>query len=232
MVAIVDDEPQDASALHQCVEHSLTQAGEAFVVQEYRGGVEFIRSTEEYDIVFLDIRMDRLDGMETARFLRKINRETLIIFVTHMAQFAIHGYEVDAMDFILKPVDPFSVDRVLKKALRRIGGRSGVSLLLKTAAGTVRISSSAIYYVEIYNHDLIYHTEEGDFKVRGQLSEVSRRLEGQHFMLCNRSYLVNLRYVSHVSATDLVVHGERIQISKSHRKEIERRFMNYLGENL
>lgn len=232
MLAIVDDDPRDAQTLREQAEHFFAGAGETVSIREYRDGVDFIRSTQEYDIVFLDIRMERLDGLETARLLRKINQDALIIFVTNMAQFAIRGYEVDAMDFIIKPSDQFSMDRVLGKALKRIQSRGGVSLLLKTPSGTVRLESGDIYYVEIYNHDLIYHAVQGDFKVRGQLSDVREKLERVHFIHCSRSYLVNLRYVSHIGADTLTVHGDRVPISKAHHREIERRFASYLGESL
>ena len=232
LLAIVDDDPRDAGNLRECVENYLQKTQEAHVIREFRDGVELIRSPEEYDIVFLDIRLEKIDGLEVARFLRRINKDTVLIFVTNMAQFAIHGYEVDAMDFILKPADQFSIDRVMDKALGRIQSLSGVPLILKTAEGAVRISSKSVWYVEVYNHDLIYHTEEGDFKVRGQLGEVHKRLAEEHFILCSRSYLVNLRYVGSVGAGFLMVKGERIPISKSHRKEIEQRFVNYLGESL
>lgn len=232
LIAIVDDDEKDVQKLKSQVEHYFKEIGEAFVIRTYSDGVDFIRTQEEYDIAFLDIRMERIDGIETARFMRKINKDTVLIFVTYMAQFAIHGYEVDALDFIIKPTDQFSIDHVLGKAMKRIKNKMGVTVILKTAERMVSIASTSIYYVEIYNHDLIYHTEEGDFKVRGQLGDVCRKLEDQHFILCNRSYLVNLRHVSSVSAGYLVVNGEKIQISKSHRKEIEKRFINYLGESI
>lgn len=232
LIAIVDDDPKDAEALQSQVGHFFKETGESYILQTYSDGVELIRSREEYDIVFLDIRMEKLDGIEAARFMRKISKDTVLIFVTYMAQFAIRGYEVDAMDFIIKPTDQFSIDHVLTKAMRRIQSRSGVSLMLRTPKGILSLSSNSICFVEVYNHDLIYHTEQGEYKVRGQLSEVRKKLDEQHFILCNRSYLVNLRHISSVHDDYLVVHGEKVQISKSHRKEIEQRFINYLGESI
>lgn len=231
LIAIADDDPQDAAALQAYARRFFEEAGESCVIREYRDGVQLVRSSEEYDIVFLDIRMGKLDGIEVARFLRRISQDTVLIFVTNMAQFAIQGYEVDAMDFILKPIDQPAIDRVLTKAMKRIRGRSGVQLILKTSEGTTRVSSNSVHYVEIYNHELVYHTDAGDFRVRGQLNEVRKRLEDQHFILCNRSYLVNLRYVSSLSENHLIVGGESIPVSKSHRKELEQRFVDYLGEN-
>lgn len=230
-IAIADDDSQDAAALRGCVSRFFEASGEAYVIREYSSGEELIRSPDEYDVIFLDIRMGGIDGVETARFLRKISQDAVLIFVTNMAQFAIHGYEVDAMDFILKPIDQPAIDRVLTKVMKRIQGRTGVQLTLKTPAGATRISSNSVHYVEVYNHELVYHTETGDVRVRGQLSEVRERLENQHFILCNRSYLVNLRYISSLSENHLVVGDDAIPISKSRRREIEQRFVDYLGEN-
>lgn len=232
MIAIVDDSPQDADSLRKQVEHYLNETKEAFCIHVYHDSVEFIRSLEEYNIAFLDIHMDKIDGLEAAHFIRRISQNTVLIFVTYMAQMAIRGYEVDAMDFIIKPTDQFSIDRVMGKAFKRIQNQSGVAIVLKTARDVISISSNKIYFVEVYDHDLIYHTEQGEFRARGQLSEVRKKLNDEQFILCNRSYLVNLRYINSVHDNHLVVNGESVQISKSHRKEIEKRFVSYLGENL
>lgn len=232
LIAILDDSPHDAEALQGQVEHFLTESKEAYLIHTYHDSVEFIRSQEEYDIAFLDIHMDKINGLEAAHFIRKISQKTVLIFVTFMAQMAIRGYEVDAMDFIIKPTDQVTIDRVMGKALKRIQTQSGVTVVIKTTKGVISISSSRIYFVEVYDHDLIYHTEQGEHRVRGQLREVRSKLDEKQFILCNRSYLVNLRHISSVHDDHLVVHGEKVPISKSHRKEIERRFVSYLGENL
>lgn len=232
LIAIVDDSQNDSDLLKGQVEHYLKQKEEAYMIQTYSDGVDFIRSKESFDIVFLDIRMQQMDGIEVARFLRIVNKTAVLIFVTYMAQFAIKGYEVEAMDFIVKPTDQPSINNVMDKAMKRIQNRTGTQVVLKTSDGIISVSSNNICFVEVYNHDLIYHTEQGEYKVRGQLSEVRKRLDDKQFIWCNRSYLVNLRHVSSVHDDYLVVGGTTVQISKSHKKEIEERFINYLGENI
>lgn len=232
LIAIVDDDKKEMQELVNCVEHYFAEKGEEHIINRYSDGVEFIRSRETYNIVFLDIRLGEMDGMDVARFLRMINKEAQLIFVTHMAQFAIKGYEVDAMDFIIKPIDQFSIDRVLDKAIKRIDDYRNVTLALKTSDGIVSISSNSIFYVEVYDHDLIYHTDQGDYKLRGRLSEVRKKLEDCQFIQCNRSYLVNMRHIRRVRSDYVEVGEERIQISKSHQKEIEQRFVNYLGKSI
>lgn len=232
LIAIVDDTPQDALQLRALVENYLALKNEAARIRVYHDGVEMIRAQEDYDIVFLDIHMDKLNGLEVAHFLRKINKNSILIFVTYMAQMAIRGYEVDAIDFILKPSDQASINRVMDKALERIESRSGTLIALKVAKELISISSNKIYFVEVYDHDLIYHTEDGDYRVRGQLSEVRKKLDEKQFILSSRSYLVNLRHVISVHDDYLLCGGGKVPLSQARRKEIESRFISYLGENL
>ena len=122
LIAVVDDDPKDASLLKECVEKYCKMNNLAVMIHVFHDGLDLVRSTENHDIVFLDIQMGKLDGLETARFIRKINKESILIFVTNMAQFAIKGYEVDALDFILKPVSMASIVYVLNKAMKRLDG--------------------------------------------------------------------------------------------------------------
>ena len=232
LIAVVDDDPKDAALLKNCVEEYCKKKNLPAMARVYHDGLEFIRSTESHDIIFLDIQMKKLDGLETARLLRKINKESILIFVTNMAQFAIKGYEVDALDFIIKPASLSSIVYVMDKAMKRLDGSARAVFSLKTAEGTISLSSNDITYVEVLDHNLIYHTTRGDYTVRGRLSDVSEKLDPEKFVMCNRSFIVNLRHVSSVTADYLLIGDTRISVSKSHRKELMKRFSNFLGDSL
>ena len=194
LIAIVDDERSDSSALKALVDTYFQQNRQAYMIHVFNGALDFIRSTENHDIVFMDIRMDKLDGLEVARIMRKINTDSVLIFVTHMAQLAIKGYEVDALDFIVKPADQGSINYVLDKAMKRLEGVSNAAFALKTSDGIVSLSTNDIIYVEVFDHNLVYHTTKGNYDIRGRLSDVMKRLDPKRFIMCNRSYVVNLRY--------------------------------------
>lgn len=231
-IAIVDDEANDSALLGARVEAYCQKNDIASQIRVFRDGFDFIRAIEHYDIVFMDIRMEKLDGLETARLLRKINKDACLIFVTNMAQFAIKGYEVDALDFIIKPVTMASITYVLDKAMRRLQESTNTTLSLKTGKGTVSISSGDITYVEVFDHNLVYHTTKGDYTVRGRLSDVREKLDPTRYVLCNRSFVVNLRYVSNLGSDYLTIGDTKISISKSHRKELMKRFSSFLGDSL
>ena len=232
LIAIVDDDPKDADLLKSLVEEYCSKNGIAAMTHVFSGGLGLIRAPETHDIVFLDIQMGRLDGLETARLLRKINTESLLIFVTNMAQFAIKGYEVDALDFILKPATKDAIVYVMDKAMKRLNANAGVTFSLKTGEGTVSLSANDITYVEVFDHNLVYHTTRGEYTVRGRLSDLTDKLDPDRFVMCNRSFIVNLRHVSNVTADHLLIGGTRISVSKSHRKELMTRFSSFLGDSL
>lgn len=232
LLAIVDDNPKDSSALSELVRNYFQQNGKHYMFRVFNSPLDFIRSTENYDIVFMDIRMDKLDGLEVARIMRKINTNSVLIFVTQMAQLAIKGYEVDALDFIIKPADQFSISYVLDKAIARLENAQSTMLAIKTADSIVSLSSNDIMYVEVFDHNLVYHTTKGNYDARGRLSDVVQKLDSKRFSVCNRSFVVNLRYVSSVCNDHLTIDGTEISISKTHRKEIMQHFSNFLGENL
>ena len=232
LIAVVDDDPKDASLLKKHVEEYCTRKNIAAMTHVFSGGLEFIRAPETHDIVFLDIQMGRLDGLETARLLRKINQESILVFVTNMAQYAIKGYEVDALDFILKPATMDAIVYVMDKAMKRLDAGAGAVFSLKTGEGTVSLSANDITYVEVFDHNLVYHTTRGEYTVRGRLTDLTGKLDPDRFVMCNRSFIVNLRHVSNVSADHLLIGGTRISVSKSHRKELMKRFSSFLGDSL
>jgi DNA-binding LytR/AlgR family response regulator len=125
---------------------------------------------------------------------------------------------VDALDFIVKPADQGSINYVLTKALARLENTSSTIFALKTSDGIVSLSSNDITYVEVFDHNLAYHTTKGLYEVRGRLSDVIQKLDQKRFIMCNRSFVVNLRYVSSACSEYLVVDGKKVYISKSHSK--------------
>lgn len=229
--AIVEDDPEAAELLAGYLLRYGTENGETFSVEVFGDGVTFIENYKVgFDIVFMDIEMEDMDGMTAAKMLRKRDKAVTLIFVTNMAQFAIKGYEVDALDFIVKPVRYHGFAFKIKKAISRIKSKEEKSLSVSLAGGGyAKIIISHIKYVEIMKHKIVYRSEDGDFETYGTLKNVERVLAESHFARCNSCYLVNLKFVNSVRDFMCDVAGEKLQVSQRKRKDFMKALNDYIG---
>ena len=176
--------------------------------------------------------MDKLDGLEVARIMRKINANCALIFVTHMAQLAIKGYEVDALDYILKPVDKDAFVLKMQRVLARVANRQNAKIVIRTEGRMEYLQVSQVKYLEVMGHTIVYHTYYGDYTVYGTLSAEEKKLPEGQFARCNRSCLVNLMYVKQVSGGECMLADESLPVGRTQKKKFIAVLQNYLcGEN-
>ncbi len=228
-VAIVDDEPEVCSLLVSYVERYGKEQGTEFAVRTFKNGIALLNEDRlDFHIVFLDVEMPYMDGIETARNLRKSNRTCALIFVTNMTQYAIAGYEVDAMDYVVKPVSYEVFAFKMKRILERVALNESKNLTIKTREGFVYLDIQDIYYIEVTGHELRYHTAQGVLSTWGSLSEAEKQLGEDGFYRSNSCYLINLRYVSAVEEDCAVVHGDHLRISGPRKKGFYQAMMRYM----
>ncbi len=182
-----------------------------------------------YDFVFMDIELPHMDGMEAARRLREKDGKVIIIFVTNMAQYAIKGYEVGALDFIVKPIRYESFAMKMDKAIERSKAVSGKEIWISERGTKRRLRTEDIKYVEVVHNSCIYHTVHGDFSTYDQLYNVCEMLKDAPFALCNRCFLVNFMHVTAIGDLSVTVAGESLQISRSKKKAFLTGLNEYLG---
>lgn len=230
-VAIVEDHDTTALQLQDHLEQFGRENGLSVRISRFSDGAKLVGDyRHDWDLLLLDVDMPVMNGIETARAVRQVDAQVLIIFITNLAQYAIKGYEVDALDYVLKPVSYYALAMRLKKALRMLRSTDEKALMLKRDGDMVRVPLSQIYYIEIYNHSLLYYTADGSIKITGAyntLGELEQQLAGHGFARCHNCYLVNLRYVDGIGHGSLKVFDAELPISRGRRKNVMNQLMAY-----
>lgn len=230
-IAVVEDEQQYRDEVCQYIEQYATEHQLKFDVTTYTDGQEIVDDVQKhYDIIFFDIEMTQLNGMDAAKAIRERDVNVVMVFITNMAQYAIEGYEVGALDFVLKPIDYYGFSFRLARALGRVQKKQGnLEFAINTPGGIKKLNSNDIYYIEIENRFLVYHTAEGDFSQRGTLQSAEEMFQNYHFVKCNHWYLVNLKYVTEIEENIVHVAGSRLEISRRNRAHFLKEVTEYIG---
>lgn len=232
-IAVLEDNDKDAELLERFIDRYFVENGGQYMCNRYSTACSFLdKYSADRDIVFLDIELPDIDGLKTAHKLREIDENTVIVFITNMAQFAVNGYEVNAFDFMIKPlrypVFALKMGRLIKHILKNRD--NNVTVIVKSDRGVYRLGAKDIMYVEVMNHNLIYHLENGTtVSARGQMKDIESQLSVENgFFKCNRCYLVNLKFVTEFCDSTLTCGNDKLLISRGQRKQFLSTISKYL----
>ena len=230
-IALVEDEEEYRKVFLGYLRRYEQESGRQFRISVFPDGEDIISSYKaDYDLILMDIAMRFMDGMTAAEKIRELDQEVVIIFITNMPQFVMKGYAVDALDYVLKPVNYFAFSRRIDRAISRMSRRREQYLTVPVRGGIRKLSVSNILYVEVQDHDLLFHTRNESILTRGSLAEVEAKLGNAGFFRCNKYCLVNLAFADSLQGIDLVVAGEHIQVSRAKKKAVLDALNNYLNE--
>ena len=230
-IAIVEDARADQLQLLAYLKRYEQENNLKFQISLFRDGDEITNPyTAEYDLILMDIEMAFLDGMSAAKEIRKSDGEVTLMFITNAPQYVMKGYEVDALDYLLKPVSYFSLAKRLDKVCKRLGRKQRSFIKLNVKGGFQKVDVSRIKYVESDNRDLIYRTLDGDFRTRGTIQEAEDALDSLLFFRCHKCYLVNLAYIDGMVGSDARIDQDVIQVSRSRKKAFMDAMNRYMSE--
>lgn len=226
-IAIVEDEIEMSSDLKKHVETFFNQHDKKITIDIFDNAVKFLdKYKSKYDLVFMDINLPYMDGIEASEKLRKIDPTVIIVFVTSLAQYAIEGYKVHAFDYVLKPVNYYNFVLTLERILPHLKDNDKSIVIYTNKTSFKKILIERIKYIEIINHKLVFHTLNGDYETHGALNDYVEILKDDYFELCNRCYLINLKMVSQVTPDSVIIDDESLLISRPKRKQ----FLHVLNE--
>jgi DNA-binding LytR/AlgR family response regulator len=168
--------------------------------------------------------MDEMTGVELAKKLRGENNDVIIIFLTAIKEYVFEGYEVNALNYLLKPVNKQNLFASLYKAKVKLEQEEGNYLVLNKT----KVSQKDITYLEALSHYIDVHTVDGMHKVKCSLSQILCELDDETFVQCHRSYIVGLRHVSSILKDEVLLEdGCSIPVSRSKYKEVNQAFIDF-----
>ena len=230
-IALVDDDAKYREELIGYLRQYERESGEIFNITVFTDGDEIVEGySAAYDIILMDIAMAFVDGMNAAERIRKMDGEVVIIFITNMPQYAMMGYTVDALDYVLKPLSYYALSQRIDRALTRLRRRSKQYITIAVKGGIKKLDVSQITYVEVQDHDLIYHTVGGVLESKGTLAEAEERLDRKRFFRCGKSHLVNLEFVEGVQGSIIQIRGDSVPVSRARRKALMDALNDFINE--
>lgn len=234
-ILIVEDTPAEADRLRMHLERYAKEKDLTFSIRVLPSATEFLSVHPAADLIFMDIGMPGITGMEAAEALRGYDEETPLIFVTTLAQYAVQGYRVDALDFLVKPVEYGEFVPRMNRALRVMSRHEGTTIALPAADGTRVVRLADILYIDIVKHDLQYHIagEAEPLRNRGSITQAVRDLGGKGFLKISASCVVNMGQVARIKAQSVVMSdGMELWFSRSQRKHALEELSKYVGRSI
>jgi DNA-binding LytR/AlgR family response regulator len=230
-IAIVDDNQQFINLLTDYLHQYGNEKNIEFGIATYHDGDEIVQNYKAcYDIIFMDIEMRFVDGMTASEEIRKVDSEVIIIFITVTAQYAIRGYTVNAMDYLLKPIQYFAFSQRLDRACERLLNKKTKHIIIKSEGTTKRLDIKTILFIEVSDHYIVFHLKSGRLSVTGTLKDIERRIDSSSFYRCGKAHLINLGFVDELVGDEVIIAGETLQVSRSRKKGLLDALNNYINE--
>ena len=233
-VAIIEDEKQFSTLLTNHINKYCEEEGCVVDTTVFDNPIVFLdkcNANDFYEIIFLDINMPQMNGMEVAKKIRKLHMHTIIVFVTNMPQYAIQGYSVNAFDFIVKPVSYKSFKLHFDRIVKHYSLQESRLINVKIGRVHRQFKISEIYYIEMINHTAIWYTKTGTYQGTDKsLNEIEKILPSEYFCKCSKAYLINLQHVTSLKNDTIIVNDFSLRITRTYKTQFMSAFSEFLSK--
>jgi DNA-binding LytR/AlgR family response regulator len=232
-IAIVEDNGEEQKQLcellrtyektHDCPMEIRMYSDGSEILENYPAGVS---------LILMDIDMKQINGIEAARQIRTFDANVILVFITNMVQYALAGYEVEALDFLVKPLDDYKLAWEMDRILKKQEENCPCYFLAKDNYGTHHINTDDIYYIETAQRKLIIHTKSRKISCSMAMREAEKQLAPRHFFRIHTAFLVNMKYVRLVRENEIVIEDTALPISRYRKKDFQTAFTIFMGNAL
>jgi DNA-binding LytR/AlgR family response regulator len=231
-IAIIEDEGADSELLESLLERYSRTASTRIEIFRFTSGEDFFAGwPDDFDIAFVDIHLNGLNGIQIVSRIRETDERMVIVIVTNNPQYALSGYTVDALDYLVKPVTPELLGKVLRRAIRRLCSAGVTCINVRNNDGYFVINLLDVCYIELSNRRIFIHTDSEQIPCTRTLQSMEEQLP-QTFFRCHSAFIVNLRKVECLKGQYVWVCGKGIPISKHRRKAFVSALTGFVGERL
>jgi DNA-binding LytR/AlgR family response regulator len=229
-IAICDDLETDRKILIDMIHRYCTENNSILNINTYNKGEEFISdfNDQNFNLVFLDIYMGRLNGIETAKEIRKKDNNCIIVFMTTSTDFALDAYSLDASQYLVKPITYDKIKKIFDKCLEQFSNSMRFIEIIENSS-TIKILLKDIYYIEVYDKTCFIHKKDEVIKTYSSLAKLCDLLGGVPFLKCHRSYIVNMFYINEILSNDFILkNGEKIPITKNDKLNFKQIYLDFV----
>lgn len=232
--AICEDEAHFAADLLGMIEAYAQESAVEIRVSHFKNGLDLVDPYQTgYDLIFLDIQMDLMDGLQAAERIRELDPTVAIIFLTSLAQYALEGYKYQATNYILKPIKYARLKLELDQWRRTYNGQTQDFIVVKNDQGSYKIPHQTLKFIDTYDRKVKVHTETEEILSTKKLKDYESELPTSCFARCHNSFLVNLNFVKRVEQLEIqLLSGESLPISQPRRKQFMKSLTEYWGNQL
>ncbi len=229
-IAVCDDMPVECAELARLIENMLKEFGTEFSLKRFFDGQELLKGVDSFDIIFLDIKMPEISGIELAEQMRDNGCGSIIVFVTSAEEYVYKAYDVEAFHFLLKPVNEEKLKNVLKKAVVKVTSCNNDDFLVISSEHQIKkILLRDILYIESVGRTVKIHCNNGVLETYKQIGDLEQTLSDKHFFRCHKSFLLNLEYVSHFDKAGIVMENrDTVFLARKRAKIFQKEIISYM----